>query len=88
MQRSKNCRKWNWSCRIISTSKTMEVTTWWMLENLAVICCRQNAKDTVLVSDDMKELIIGVRSFLQDFCEPPCYVSDRRLLKAVDMLKV
>jgi hypothetical protein len=53
-----------------------------------VKCCRQSAKDKVVVSDDVKELIIGLRSFLQDSCEPPCYVSDRRLLKAINLLKV
>ncbi len=38
--------------------------------------------------DSVKELIISLRNYLQDTCEPPVYVSDRRLLKAVAMLKV
>ena len=61
----------------------------WLLQTKisATQFCRRTAKNTVEVSDDINELIIGVRNYLQDTCEPPCYVSDRRLLKAVDMLK-
>ncbi len=57
-------------------------------DKAGVLWCRRKAKNTVEVSDDVNELIIGVRTYLQETCEPPCYVSDRRLLKAVDMLKV
>ena len=61
----------------------------WLRSKISNITrCRRTAKNTVEVSDDINELIIGVRNYLQDTCEPPCYVSDRRLLKAVDMLKV
>ena len=32
-------------------------------------------------------LLSDVRSFLQDKCEPPVYVSDRRLLKTVALMQ-
>ena len=50
--------------------------------------CRENANRNVTVPDSVKELIISLRNFLQETCEPPVYVSDRRLLKSVAMLKV
>lgn len=49
---------------------------------------RQDANKHVSVPDSVKELIISLRNFLQDTCEPPVYVSDRRLLKSVALLKV
>ena len=49
---------------------------------------RQDANKTVSVPDSVKEMIISLRNFLQESCEPPVYVSDRRLLKSVAMLKV
>lgn len=42
---------------------------------------------TVAVPDDVLALLSDLRSFLQDKCEPPVYVSDRRLLKAVALLR-
>lgn len=51
-------------------------------------CRRQDANKHVTVPDSVKELIISLRTFLQESCEPPVYVSDRRLLKSVAMLKV
>lgn len=50
--------------------------------------CREDANKNVTVPDSVKELIISLRNYLQDTCEPPVYVSDRRLLKSVAMLKV
>lgn len=48
----------------------------------------QRAKDEVEVPDGVAQLIAGLREHLQEQCEPPVYVSDRRLVKAVSMLKV
>ena len=38
--------------------------------------------------DSVINLMTDLRSHLQDKCEPPIYVSDRRLLKAVTLLRV
>lgn len=50
--------------------------------------CRTQAARTVAVPDAVQQLLVDLRSFLQEKCEPPVYVSDRRLLKAVNLLKV
>ena len=36
----------------------------------------------------MIDLLTGVRNFLQDKSEPPVYVSDRRFMKAINLLQV
>ena len=38
--------------------------------------------------DDVKQLLVELRTYLQEKCEPPVYVSDRRLLKSVNLMKV
>ena len=42
----------------------------------------------VKVTEDIINLLSDVRTFLQDKCEPPVYVSDRRLVKAVAIMQV
>jgi len=49
---------------------------------------RYEAAAETEVPTNVIELITDLRTFLQDKCEPPVYVSDRRLLKAVQMLRV
>ena len=49
---------------------------------------RHEAAAKVTVPQNVIELITDLRAFLQDKCEPPVYVSDRRLLKAVQLLRV
>jgi len=49
---------------------------------------RFEAAERTTVPTSVIELISDLRSFLQDKCEPPVYVSDRRLLKAVQLLRV
>lgn len=34
------------------------------------------------------DILAGLRNWLQDKCEPPVYVSDRRFMKAVNLLQV
>lgn len=34
------------------------------------------------------DLLTGLRDYLQDKCEPPVYVSDRRFMKAINLLQV
>jgi MoxR-like ATPase len=48
----------------------------------------QSAQKHVRMPDNVGQLIAGLREHLQEQCEPPVYVSDRRLVKAVSMLKV
>lgn len=49
---------------------------------------RADAISAVEVPKQVVDLVISLRSFLQDRCEPPVYVSDRRLVKAMALLKV
>ena len=37
--------------------------------------------------EEIINLLSDVRSFLQDKCEPPVYVSDRRLVKTVTLMQ-
>ena len=38
--------------------------------------------------EEIINLLSDVRTYLQDKCEPPVYVSDRRLVKAVAIMQV
>jgi MoxR-like ATPase len=49
---------------------------------------RLRAEQSVSVPPSVLNIIADLRSFLQDKCEPPVYVSDRRLVKAVGMMQV
>lgn len=49
---------------------------------------RLEARRRVSVPPEVLDLLSGVRDFLQGKMEPPVYVSDRRLVKAINMLKV
>uniref|UniRef100_A0A7R9V9M6 AAA+ ATPase domain-containing protein n=1 Tax=Chlamydomonas euryale TaxID=1486919 RepID=A0A7R9V9M6_9CHLO len=40
------------------------------------------------VPDAVIDVIVAVRNYLQDKCEPPIYVSDRRFMKSIQMLQV
>jgi len=42
----------------------------------------------VTVPEDVLGLLADLREMLQDTMEPPVYVSDRRLVKAIALLKV
>eukprot|EP01026_Neomeris_dumetosa_P047707 TRINITY_DN4104_c0_g2_i3.p1 TRINITY_DN4104_c0_g2~~TRINITY_DN4104_c0_g2_i3.p1 ORF type:complete len:544 (-),score=85.15 TRINITY_DN4104_c0_g2_i3:31-1662(-) len=50
--------------------------------------CRQNALREVDVPANIIEVVVSLRQWLQSKCEPPIYVSDRRLVKALGLLKV
>jgi len=43
---------------------------------------------SVDVPDSVIDVLVDLRVFLQDKCEPPIYVSDRRFMKSVQMLQV
>lgn len=49
---------------------------------------RAAALASVAVPPAVLHLISDLRSYLQDKCEPPVYVSDRRLVKAVALMQV
>lgn len=49
---------------------------------------KHKACDCVAVPASVLNLIADLRAFLQEKCEPPVYVSDRRLVKAVALLQV
>lgn len=38
--------------------------------------------------DAVVDILTSLRNYLQDKCEPPVYVSDRRFMKAVNLLQV
>ena len=38
--------------------------------------------------EEVRNLLVDLRTYLQERLEPPVYVSDRRLLKAVNLMKV
>ena len=38
--------------------------------------------------DAVVDILTSLRNHLQDKCEPPVYVSDRRFMKAVNLLQV
>jgi len=49
---------------------------------------RATALREVVLPDSVLDLLCELRSFLQEEHEPPIYVSDRRLVKAVSLLRV
>jgi len=49
---------------------------------------RSAAVKSVAVPPGVIALITDLRTYLQDKVEPPCYVSDRRLVKSIAMLQV
>eukprot|EP00878_Enallax_costatus_P036864 GHUV01041441.1.p1 GENE.GHUV01041441.1~~GHUV01041441.1.p1 ORF type:complete len:139 (-),score=38.46 GHUV01041441.1:30-446(-) len=46
------------------------------------------AYGSVDVPDSVIDILAELRCYLQDKCEPPIYVSDRRFMKAVQLLQV
>ncbi len=50
--------------------------------------CAAAAHAAVEVPDAVVDVLVGTRAYLQDKCEPPVYVSDRRFMKAVRLLQV
>ena len=50
--------------------------------------CRQEALQHVKVPGEVIQTLADLRQWLQDKCEPPVYVSDRRLVKAVALMQV
>ena len=56
-----------------------------------VIWCRSaagNAIAAVELPEAVVDTLTGLRNWLQDKAEPPVYVSDRRFMKAINLLQV
>ena len=49
---------------------------------------KQAAEANVAVPPGVVDLVVDLRDHLQNKCEPPVYVSDRRLVKAIALLRV
>jgi MoxR-like ATPase len=49
---------------------------------------RQEALSTVQVPSHVIDLLVDLRTYLQELLEPPTYVSDRRMVKALELMKV
>ena len=49
---------------------------------------RSDALGAVSLPESVLSSLIELREYLSERCEPPVYVSDRRMLKAVNLLKV
>jgi MoxR-like ATPase len=49
---------------------------------------RQEALSTVHVPSHVIDLLVDLRTYLQELLEPPTYVSDRRMVKALELMKV
>ena len=50
--------------------------------------CRAAATKAVSLPEHVVDLLVDLRQYLSDKCEPPVYVSDRRFMKAVNLLQV
>ena len=53
--------------------------------------CRGTAKaayNAGELPDAVIDILTSLRNYLQDKCEPPVYVSDRRFMKSVNLLQV
>jgi len=53
--------------------------------------CRNTASvaySSVEVTDAVIDVLTGLRDYMQDKCEPPVYVSDRRFMKSIQMMQV
>ena len=46
------------------------------------------AYSSVELPEAVVDVLTALRNYLQDKCEPPIYVSDRRFMKAVNLLQV
>lgn len=49
---------------------------------------RERAVRAVTVPKHVVDILVDLRTHMQEQLEPPAYISDRRLVKAVDLMKV
>lgn len=50
--------------------------------------CADDAYQGVDLPESVVDILVNLRNYLQEKCEPPVYVSDRRFMKAVNLLQV
>ena len=58
---------------------------------MVILPCRDTARaayTAVDLPDAVVDILTSLRNYLQDKCEPPVYVSDRRFMKSVNLLQV
>lgn len=65
-----------------------EEEAWQLLRQEDFDGTRPAAVANVRVPREVVELLADLRTYLQEKCEPPVYVSDRRLVKAVQLMQV
>jgi MoxR-like ATPase len=53
-----------------------------------IVSCKEAAVRTVRVPAQVIQLVTDLRTYLQEKVEPPVYVSDRRLVKSIQLLQV
>ena len=53
-----------------------------------IVRCKQEALRTVRVPTSIIQMVTDLRSYLQEKMEPTVYVSDRRLVKSIQLLQV
>lgn len=58
------------------------------LEMTDFLSAASEAVKKVSIGDDVIDIITDLRNYLQDKAEPPVYVSDRRFMKAINMMQV
>lgn len=71
-----------------SNNGSANVASDMMLTREDIRRCKEEAVRHVRVSPAVIQLITDLRTFLQEKTEPPVYVSDRRLVKAIQLLQV
>ena len=59
-----------------------------MLSREDIRKCKEEAVRSVRVPPSVIQLITDLRTYLQEKTEPPVYVSDRRLVKSIQLLQV
>ena len=70
--------------------------SWWNKDESCTwsypdVACRHTVEAAVAavhVPDSVIDVLTSLRDYLQDKCEPPIYVSDRRFMKAINLLQV
>lgn len=65
------------------SSTFADVELWVWRRNTASV-----AYSSVEVTDAVIDVLTSLRDYMQDKCEPPVYVSDRRFMKSIQMMQV
>lgn len=72
-----------------SASRTLDsVDTKMLVTREDIQLCKRQALSNVRVPQNVIQMVTDLRTYLQEKIEPPVYVSDRRLVKAVQLLQV